>query len=169
MHETMVQLHEEFLRQIDLWQRETLAIQQELLALYDVKKQELARSRFEQMHTLVDREQELLTRYAQQHQQREKLLELLRRLAPETQTLLGWLKTIEHPDVSHVRASVVTIQQNNQRLREACWSMWIVSNRSQQFYGEMVELITFAGKKAPTYDQDFSSRHAASSLLDASV
>ncbi|WP_459556068.1 flagellar export chaperone FlgN [Lacunimicrobium album] len=169
MQDAIQQLHAEFVRQIDLWQAETLTIQKELLALYVRKKADLTAAQFETMSGVISQEQGLLTRYAQQHQQREKILELLRRLDPQTASLTSWLKACPMVEASDVLARVQQVHAYNLQLRENCWSMWILANRSQQVYGEMVELITFAGKKAPTYDQDFSSRHSASSFLDASA
>lgn len=169
MDETIARLHEQFLRQIDLWQKETSLIQQDLLALYKSKKSDLTRGHFENMSSLLEREQSLLTRYAQQHQQRDKLLDLLRQLDRDVTTLTGWLKTILHDDAPRLLTALQKVQNDNLILRQACWAMWILANRSQHLYGEMIELITFAGKKAPTYDQDLSPRHSASSFLDASA
>ncbi len=169
MNETIARLHDQFLRQIDRWQKETSSIQKDLLALYETKKGDLARANFEGMSSLLEQEQDLLGRYAQQHQMRDKLLELLKKMQPDVTTLSGWLKTVPHESAPLVLSALQQIQKDNLTLRQNCWAMWIVANRNQHLYGEMIEMITFAGKKAPTYDQDLSSRHSSSSFLDASA
>ncbi len=170
MDETLEKLNQQFLRQITHWQEQTHQIQQDLLSMYEQKQAALVRRDFVLVESLLSQEQDLLQRYSQAHQQRETLLSYLMRLDPQVTILTSWLNSLPISEViTTIKQGLTQIATGNQRLQQRCWAMWIVANRNAQCFGEMVELITYAGKRAPTYDEVISSRVSGSSFLDASA
>lgn len=61
-------------------------------------------------------------------------------------------------------------EKNSDKLRQECWIQWIVCNRAISHTGEVLELITHAGQKAPTYGGGLMKEPTpGGTLLDASI
>lgn len=61
-------------------------------------------------------------------------------------------------------------ESNADKLRQECWIQWIVCNRAISHTGEVLELITHAGQKAPTYGGGLMKEPTpGGTLLDASI
>lgn len=62
-----------------------------------------------------------------------------------------------------------TARRKSERIRRESWVQWVISQRANTYYNELLELIAYSGKRSPVYSDKPSLPSGGGTILDASA
>ncbi len=150
--------------------------QQNLLALFEIKRQALDSFQPQELMTLSAREEELGARLQSLVHERSGLLRKARDEGFTVTSLMELSGAIEKTvddvrvlkAIELIRARIVQSQKRTVMLQHESWVHWIIAHRCYNHFTELVDLIAHGGRPAPTYG-DKPTSATGGALLDAAA
>ena len=68
-----------------------------------------------------------------------------------------------------MRPRIQAARRKSERIRRESWVQWVVSQRANTYYNELLELLAYSGKKAPVYSDKPGPPSGGGTILDASA
>ncbi|WLD14587.1 flagellar export chaperone FlgN [Planctellipticum variicoloris] len=160
-----MRLCEEIARFVDVF----AATQQELLTLLQEKRRVLVAADAVRLAELNASELKLTTRLEALVVWRSRLLEASGALGCRGESLSEVLTELSDPQAVDLRVRLPQLQQLSVALRQEAWIQWVISQRCERHYAEMVDVIARGGQTAPTYEERPASNSNGGAVLDAAV
>lgn len=143
--------------------------QQALLTLLVEKRQVLVAADGVRLADLNAAEQKLTARLEALIVWRGRLLKVGAGQGCVGQSLSDVLRELDDPLSVELRDRILPLQQLSAALRQETWIQWVISQRCERHYGEMIELIARGGHSAPTYEDRPAGQSTGGAVLDAAV
>lgn len=160
-----MQLSEEIARFVNVFAE----AQQALLTLLVEKRQVLVTADGVRLAELNAAEQKLTGRLEALIVWRSRLLKASAGQGCVGESLSDVLIELDDPLSIELRARLPQLQRLSAALRQETWIQWVISQRCERHYGEMVEVIARGGQAAPTYEERPAGQSTGGAVLDAAV
>lgn len=146
------------------------ATQQELLEILRKQRAALVRAQAAELERLNQEASDAARRLQQLTAWRTRLLEQAAREATPAASLAVVLARSITPQAETLRARLQLIHQRFAEMRREAWIQWIIAQRSQSLFVDLLDLIAHGGEKPPTYQADPSqSMPTGGAMLDAAA
>lgn len=160
-----MQLSEEIARFVNVFAE----AQQALLTLLVEKRHVLVTADGVRLAELNAAEQKLTGRLEALIVWRSRLLKASAGQGCVGESLSDVLIELDDPLSIELRARLPQLQRLSAALRQETWIQWVISQRCERHYGEMVEVIARGGQSAPTYEERPAGQSTGGAVLDAAV
>ena len=137
--------------------------------LFQRKKSALRRPQPEVLLAVAREESTLVEQLQQHHERREELLEEAGQGGLPNGSLYEVVQAIGGAGAESLCHRMKQIRQMSEKLRREGWVQWVVTQRSNKLFSELLDLIVNQGEHAPTYGRNKQETSTAGSLLDASA
>ncbi|MDA1013391.1 MAG: flagellar export chaperone FlgN [Planctomycetota bacterium] len=144
--------------------------QVELTRVFDLKSVALRAADSASLKRLTQTEAALIDQLRRHLSTRQQILGAARQEGLPAESITQLIESTADSTHSKLKDRIRRAERNAERLRKECWIQWIVCNRAIGHCGEVLELISHKGRKAPTYSGGLMKDVATGgSLLDASI
>lgn len=151
-----------FLRALD-------GTQERLADVLTEKRTALVEAQADRLEALSQSEQKLVHEMQAHLRRRAGLLQRARENRLPAGSIRELAAGLRGPDGERLRAQLQQVRERAAELRRETWVHWIVSHRTYQHYGRMLDLIAHRGQAAPTYGGESNRDSSGGALLDASI
>ncbi len=161
----------ELLQDIESFLTELDRVQDGLIALFAIKSRALHDFQAETLVRVAAQEALLARELTTLLERRRALLERARAAGLPDESLQSVAGAIGTGDQARVLERIGQAKGRSTRLRHESWTHWIISHRCYNHYTELLDLIAYHGKRAPTYAGRFQAAGGATggAVLDASI
>ena len=160
----------EIIRRVEEFVPELERTQAELTRIFSLKSETLRAADSLTLKRLTQSEAELTNQLRTHLLNRKQILESARQARLPSGSIAQLVEALAGSTSSTLRSRIRRAERSAERLRKECWIQWIVCNRAISHCGEVLELISHKGRKAPTYSGGATHEVTpGGSLLDASI
>lgn len=147
---------------------ELSAVQTDLIALIDEKRQMLLDKKVDQLGELESREKELIGRLQQCHQRRATLLQQAETAKLPSDSIRSLAAATENSGDESLHAEVHDAAVRARLLQHKSLSNWVFVQRWLIHLSQLLEIIATGGQLQPTYGKDAGTT-GGGSLVDQAV
>lgn len=147
------------------------AAQQTLKLIHDQKSEALAGGKPDQLLVVIEEEERAVSAFKAAIEMRSQLLERACLQGVRVGSLGQLAGAIGDPLQGSLQTRIQRIQVQATELQRSSWIHWVIANRGYHHCREILEIIEFHGRGAPTYEGTTPNPRSGSggAFLDAAV
>lgn len=147
-----------------------VALQQELAEVYRAKREAVRKAVAAEIDRLNQREERVVADLKVRLRQRNQILQRVNPMVGPSDTLEKLVRSFAEPERSRLLGRMDEIRRLVEANRRESWVLWIVSKQSLRLFGDMLDLISNGGRKAPVYFAGLGNEMSfGGAILDASA
>ena len=144
-------------------------LQEATLGLFEQKRRAVTAADHDDMLRLADVEAELSQRMKAALGARREILLEARKSGHAADSIRELVTSIAGDERDALGVRIEASRQRSERIRRESWVQWVISQRANTYYNELLELIAYSGKKAPVYSDRPGAPMGGGTILDASA
>jgi hypothetical protein len=162
-------MSELLVNRIKLFLKALEPLQDSTLALFDRKRGAVMAADPEEMLRLAGVEADLTRQMHETLGARREILLEAKRAGHDCGSILELASTVGTDEHAGLTARIRAARRKSERIRRESWAQWVISQRANTYYNELLELIAYSGKKAPVYSDKPVAPSSGGTILDASA
>ncbi len=146
------------------------ATQQELLSTLRLKRRALVSGSARDLQQLNDSALETARRLKLLTAWRSRLLDQAQDEGDQARTISDVLARSADPWPEELRARLAAVQQRFGEVQRESWIQWIIAQRTEACYSDILELLARGGQRSPVYEETVgAAMGSGGAVLDAAV
>ena len=143
--------------------------QEDLSDLYAAKRAAIRAANVTEMNRLTERERHLVAQMETHARRRQQILRDAR-LTGRHESLETLVQTLDFADRDPLMERIARTRERMANNRRESWVLWIVTQQSLRFFGDVFDFIANGGHKTPVYStRRDAERSIGGSIFDASA
>lgn len=143
--------------------------QGKLQSVFAVKRTVLTNGTAKEIAALTQSESQVVAHLRELLKLRQQILGEAKRQGVSAGTLRELTPRVLAGDRASVLARMDRFEEQMASLRREGWGHWIVANRNYHHHTDLLDLIAYHGKAAPTYSRKAPRTTAGGAILDTSI